>query len=360
MKIIFLTNSNIEKNGWSTIGLNLFKELQKNNEIRLFTSDKKSIFNFSKSSIIAERYLRSRIFIILDFIKILFFTLRFQPEIIHCNTEYFAPIALTLSRFFKVPYTVAVAGTYGITLPKQHKIYSRSFKYASALICLSNYTKNRMIEERIDGNKIVINPGYDSSLFKIDNAVRRENAISFIGNFKSRKGFDFLLKSICLVSNKIKLKIYFVGNIDKNSPDYLETKLVCKKNKIEIIFLKEVTNEKLVSIYQKVKLNILPSHSRPDFFEGFGLIHYEANACGTLTVGTKNSGNEDAINSKNGFLVKYGDVESLSKIILKSLTLDPYPKIDLAKIRNWEIVGKDHTKLFNELIAKDENKPNRS
>ena len=51
----------------------------------------------------------------------------FKPDIIHCNTEYFAPIAFLLSKYFKVPFTVSVAGTYGITLPKQYKIYSYSF-----------------------------------------------------------------------------------------------------------------------------------------------------------------------------------------------------------------------------------------
>ena len=169
-----------------------------------------------------------------------------------------------------------------------------------------------------------------------------------------------MLNAICVVSNKIKIKLYFIGNVDKNSPDYLEAKLVCKRNKIEIIFLEKITDEELVRIYQKVKLNILPSYSAPDNFEGFGLIHYEANACGTLTIGTKNSGNEDAIKGKNGFLIKHGDVKSLSEIILKSLTLDTYPQIDLTKIRNWETVGYDHINLFNELINNYENKPNRT
>ena len=35
---------------------------------------------------------------------------------------------MALSKFFKIPYTVAVAGTYGITLPKKYKTYSRSLK----------------------------------------------------------------------------------------------------------------------------------------------------------------------------------------------------------------------------------------
>ena len=349
MKIIFLTNSNIEKNGWSVLGKNIFNQLKLNNEIRLFTSDKKSIFNFSNQSIRAERYIRGRFFLIFDFFKVLFYTLKFKPDIVHCNTEYFAPIAFLISKFFKVPFTVSVAGTYGITLPKKYNIYSYSFKRASALICLSNYTKKRMEEEGEEGKKIVIKPGYDSTIFKIDKTKKRENSISFVGNFKPRKGFKFLLDAICYISDTIKIKLYFVGNVDENSPDYKEALSVCKRNQIEIIFLKQLSDEKLVDIYQKVKLNALPSYSDPDNFEGFGLIHYEANGCGALTIGTKNSGNEDAILGGNGFLVKHGDIESLSKIILKVLKLNSYPKIDLTKIRNWETVGNDYNKLFIKL-----------
>ncbi|MDA7569924.1 glycosyltransferase family 4 protein [Flavobacteriaceae bacterium] len=352
MKIIFLTNSNIEKNGWSVLGKNIYNQLKLNNEIRLFTSDKKSIFNFSNQSIRAERYTRGRFFLIFDFFKILFYTLKFKPDIVHCNTEYFAPIALLLSKFFKVPFTVSVAGTYGITLPKKYKIYSYSFKRAEALICLSNYTKKRMEEEGVEGKKVVIKPGYDSTIFKIDNTTKRENSISFVGNFKPRKGFKFLLDAICKISDEIKIKLYFIGDVDENSTDYMEALSVCKRNQIEINILKQISDEKLVDIYRKVKLNILPSYSVPDNFEGFGLIHYEAIACGTLTIGTKNSGNEDAIIGKNGFLIKYGDVESLSKTILKVLRLNSYPKIDLTKIRNWETVGKDYNKLFIKLKIK--------
>jgi glycosyltransferase involved in cell wall biosynthesis len=237
-------------------------------------------------------------------------------------------------------------------------MYSNSFKRASSLICLSNYTKKRMGEEGVEGKKIVIKPGYDNAIFKIDKTTKRENSISFVGNFKPRKGFKFLLNAICKISDEIKIKVYFIGNVDKNSSDYKEAISVCNKNQIKINFLEQISDEKLANIYQKVKLNILPSYSAPDNFEGFGLIHYEANGCGTLTIGTKNSGNEDAIIGKNGFLVKHGDVESLSKTILKVFGLNSYPKIDLTKIRNWEIVGNNYLSLFKELIIQNENKSN--
>ena len=187
-------------------------------------------------------------------IKIYFLTLRFKPDIIHCNTEYFAPIALLLSKYFKVPFTVSVAGTYGITLPKQYKMYSNSFKRASSLICLSNYTKKRMEEEGVEGKKIVIKPGYDNAIFKIDKTTKRENSISFVGNFKPRKGFKFLLNAICKISDEIKIKVYFIGNVDKNSSDYKEAISVCNKNQIKINFLEQISYEKLANIYQKVKL----------------------------------------------------------------------------------------------------------
>ena len=350
MNIIFLTNSNIQKNGWAVVGLNIYNQLIKRNQVDLFTSDKKSLLKISKNSLLHDYYVSNWVFLIFDFFKILISKNKLKPDLIHCNTEYYAPLAYLLSKFYKIPYTISVAGTYGITLPKKKSFYAYTFKKASRLICVSNFTKNRMDEEGILGNKVVINPGYDETIFFKEKNIIKENSISFVGNFKSRKGFDFLLKSLCKISNEIRLKIYFIGEIDIKSREFIKTKNECSKYNIEIEFLKKISDIELASIYRKVKLNILPSKSDPDFFEGFGLIHYESIACGTLTIGTSNSGNEDAIKGNNGFLVDFNDVETLSNIILRTLKQVSYPELDLNNIRKWSQVGEDYNKLFKELI----------
>ena len=52
------------------------------------------------------------------------------------------------------------------------------------------------------------------------------------------------------------------------------------------------------------------------------------------------------------------ELKNLSKTILKVFGLNSYPKIDLTKIRNWEIVGNNYLSLFKELIIQNENKSN--
>jgi glycosyltransferase involved in cell wall biosynthesis len=81
------------------------------------------------------------------------------------------------------------------------------------------------------------------------------------------------------------------------------------------------------------------------------LIFSKANACGTPTVGTFESGNEDAIQPGFGSLVRYGDVQALSRIIVEAMTLNPYPALDFDKIRTWGHVAEDYIRILNDVIA---------
>jgi glycosyltransferase involved in cell wall biosynthesis len=84
-------------------------------------------------------------------------------------------------------------------------------------------------------------------------------------------------------------------------------------------------------------------------FEGFGLVHVEANACGTLTIGTRNCGNEDAILEDNGLVVDYGDDNALSQGIIDALTIDPYPEIDHELIDDWSVVAERYMLLLDNI-----------
>ena len=76
------------------------------------------------------------------------------------------------------------------------------------------------------------------------------------------------------------------------------------------------------------------------------MIHAEANACGSLSIGTKHSGNEDAIGEGNGFLVEFGNVDELSNKIKEVLSYKEYPKIDQTKIVDWKDVSEKYYKVF--------------
>ncbi len=348
MKILALTSTNEPTDGWSSVGYNILKNLNEC-EIEIFSSEKKNKLGFGHNKLKSEMFNKFNIFVIIyDVINVLISSKK-KPNIIYCNVEYYAPVAMILSKIYRIPYTVTAHGTYGVILPLKYAIYKWAYKYANKLITVSDFTKKRMIEEKIHANYEIIYNGVDTNIFIPNIEIKKENIITFVGNLKARKGLSFLLESMVTV-NKVKpdIKVVIIGKIDFQSVKYFEVLKYIKDNALNVEFSGKVESSILVEYYQKSKLNVLPSMSSAFYFEGFGLIHLEANACGTLTIGTKNSGNESAIKN-NGFLVTYGDIEELSNIILDVFSLDNKTKVDINVLTSWFEVSKKYLKVFESL-----------
>ena len=174
---------------------------------------------------------------------------------------------------------------------------------AQKILAVSQYTKDKILRSKIKCDIKVINPGVNKKIYKPSNKYIKEKNIVFVGNEKKRKGLYYLLRA-CLEINPLLLdelllivKFKLQDSLIKNLINQIQS------NGIRIRILTNISNFELVRNYQKSKINILPSQNVNDNFEGFGLIHLEANACGTLTIGCCKSGNEDAIKEGYGFLV---------------------------------------------------------
>ena len=216
------------------------------------------------------------------------------------------------------------------------------------------FTKKKM-ELTIKANYQVVLNGVDKNKFTPSN-IKKEDIITFVGNLKRRKGLLFLLETITKVKTiRPDISVIVIGDIDVNHKDYTKISNYIKKNNLNIIFAGKVSEDQLIKFYQKAKLNILPSQTEPLYFEGFGLVHAEANACGTLTIGTLNSGNEDAISIDNGYLVHYGDTQELCNKILEVFTFDKYPTINYLSIQDWKDVGKNYENIFENLLRENKN-----
>jgi glycosyltransferase involved in cell wall biosynthesis len=141
-----------------------------------------------------------------------------------------------------------------------------------------------------------------------------------------------------------------VGNVDKQSPAFAEITERIAQLGLEVEFTGSLTHQELLQTYSEARLNALPSNSEGLHFEGFGLIHLEANACGTLTVGTLGSGNEDAIQDGFGSLVPYGNVSALARIISDSMSVDPYPRLPSERLRTWGDVARDYASILRNTL----------
>ena len=356
MRIMFLTTSENPTDGYTVVGHNLYKNLKRNTDvvIDVYTSQEGNKILPNRQRLKSIHVLRfGWLAIIYDLFYLYAITRKKKYDLIHCNVEHFAAAAMLLSRITSIPFTVTGHGTYAVLLPTKMRVFKEAFKRADCVFCVSNYTRDRMIEELILAETKVIHNGVDTDIFKPNLQVKKENIITFVGNLKKRKGFTFLLEALKNVNNvNSSFHLLVIGRVGTLSK---EVKNLISESGVDVKFTGAISLEELVRHYQKAKLNILASKSDPFYFEGFGLIHLEANACGTLTVGTEGSGNVEAILPGNGFVIKYGDVNRLSQIIEKTITNQNlkqiYPK--QMHLRTWKQVAEEYADCFRFIVQQN-------
>jgi glycosyltransferase involved in cell wall biosynthesis len=147
----------------------------------------------------------------------------------------------------------------------------------------------------------------------------KEKAFIFVGALKERKGVEYLINAFAQLAYEYNdVKLYFVAN-----PSDKYVRLIDKLNiNQKVIFTGKVSHSELLNYYSKSICHILPSMNTKYAFEGFGLVHLEANACGVPSIGSLGTANEEIIqDGYNGFLCPQGDINTLyarMKFILKS------------------------------------------
>lgn len=354
MNILFLTTSERPDNGYAVVGVNVCKGLaaQPDVSIDIHTSaDKRRLLpgRHSLKSVYVERL--GWLAILYDLACLLLTTRGRRYDLIHCNVEHFAAVAMLLARWWRVPFTVTAHGTYGVVLPRRMPVFRRAFEAAARLVCVSRYTESRVLAQGIRARTTVVPNGVDTSIFRPSSSVVKENRITFVGNLKRRKGFPFLLAALQRAKAQgAEFRLVVVGNVGVLTP---EVQASIDSSGVAVDFTGPVAVEQLVLEYQRAKLNVLPSLSEPLYFEGFGLIHLEAGACGTLTAGTRDSGNAEAIPPGNGYLVNYGDVEALADIVKSTMSQDEPHRLApaVSALRDWSEVSQDYGTLFRAVLA---------
>ncbi|MDI1259392.1 glycosyltransferase family 4 protein [Aquabacterium sp.] len=313
MNILFLTDKTRQTNGYAIVGENIRRTLENNFKCNVdcFSTDEYWRMRPGKTTLRSTLYENyGALAIAWDLLMLIWYGRGSKYDIIHCNVEHFAVVAWLYSRIHKIPYTLTAHGTYGVVLPKRYRLFAKAFREASRVIAVSAFTMRRMHEEGINANIEVIGNGVDKSKFYPDQSVLKRPQFLFIGNDKPRKGFSFLYDALCLIKKKgLKPELIIVGSF---GPTKSTVESHALKDGVNIRFAGKVSEKELLRLYQESILNILPSRSEPLYFEGYGLIHAEAIAAGTLTLGCRNSGNEEAIRPGNGWLIDHGDLEALS------------------------------------------------
>lgn len=230
------------------------------------------------------------------------------------------------------------------------------YRKSNYIICVSASTTQVVLRHYHVSQSIceIIPNGVDLNRFFPLSLKKIPNSLFFLGRLESRKGVDFLIKTIPMVKNRLMDIQLFIGG-DGKLKSYLEKFI--KKNNLgnNVHLLGTIDDSVLNDWYSKVSAVIIPS-----VFEGFGLTAIEAMACGTPVIATDGDALRDLIeDGVNGLLVQYNDVESLTDKILyllknkaeqSKLSLNGKKKVQT--VYNWSNISQDILRIYENVLGK--------
>lgn len=220
-----------------------------------------------------------------------------------------------------------IVSCYGIDVWKPLSILLQlSLRKSDVVTALSKFTCNSIaIEQNVDKNKIcIIPPALDPDFLEYANSADIQKPILPKGK---------IILTVCRldlteVLKGIEVVIDALPDILKSLPDVnyvivgdgeyrkrLEEIVKEKGLSTSVIFVGVKRDRELAAYYKYCDLFVMPSKK-----EGFGIVFLEAMVFGKPVIGGNHGGTPDIIsNGKNGYLVNYGDVNSLIKYILHIL-----------------------------------------
>lgn len=330
MKICILTNELSTKNGWGRYSVDLIENLKNSADLTIIIAkDGKNETDLKTIKILPPALAYKQ-----NYFLSFWYAWRLRKivkghDIIHSFIEPYSCIAYFLSKLTGKSYSITTHGSYGIfsfvNLPFYLRYFhKKSFQKARKIICVSNYTKKQLVKHDL-GNLVVINNGINFENFyksPIPSFEEREDLILSVGALKPRKGYHVSILAFAKVLQKFPDFRYLIVGDQSNKEYFEHLKNLTKELKIDgkVIFYESISHQELLSFYKRAKAFVLTSISENGYFEGFGLVYLEANACGLPVVGTKDCGAEDAIkDGKTGFLVSQKNSEEIAKAIIKIL-----------------------------------------
>ncbi len=213
----------------------------------------------------------------------------------------------------------------------------------------SLYAKRTFLEKGIPESKLIHIPyGVDLSEFgqipKKDNVFR----IVFVGRISLRKGVHYLLQAF----SELKLpnsELSLIGTINDEMKPFL------KKYEGSYKWLGHKPQKELYKYYSQGSVFVLSSID-----EGFGMVIFQAMACGLPAICTVNTGGPDLIeNDREGFIIPIRDVEALKEKILffydnpkECYKMGQNAKRKVQKGFTWNDYGKRMIREYKKILDK--------
>lgn len=267
-----------------------------------------------------------------------------RPDVVLCGSVVAAPAAWVLRQRFGVPYLVLVHGTDVVRGGRLHRWAVRWLLRRAARIASNSANTLRLLEkmglpaERVD----VIHPGVWAERFapaalapdraELPEAEGRRILLT-VGRLVRRKGVLPFVEHVmpALVSQVPEVLLVVVGDDPIHSlahSERLRGRIEQRVRELNlqdhVALLGEVSEKRLLGLFARADLFVLPCLDLPDDIEGFGIVFIEAGLAGTPSVATGVGGIPEAVeDGRTGILVAPGDHAAMLQVIRELLADEP-------------------------------------
>ena len=282
-----------------------------------------------------------------------------NTDAIHVLAEPYIPwIYFFLKIFQKKKFFITAHGTHAIRPLDRglwRFVYRKAYREADKIFCVSHYTESLLKSRVPEAKTVVVNNGVDETIGKVKMTDDKQEYILSIGAFKKRKGYEISLRAFAKVASDYPKKKYILSGSMGNQAYLTELKELVRKLHLheKVIFRFNVSMKELAGLYSNADFFVLTPVNVGGSFEGFGLVYLEAGFFGKPSIGTRNSGAEDAIEDEvTGLLVEQYDVDATADAMRKLFT-DQNLRVKLGKAsrlkslnQTWEITTKKYVEIY--------------
>lgn len=368
MHLGFITSDLSNNNGWATYSLNLIRAVRAQGiQTTVVASRNCPEVEFDVHRILPSVTPPERHTFAKSILQLYNVThLLADCDIIHATVEPFAILA-----DFMVgdrPFFVTAHGSY-INLPRMRKfpinrLYKRAFRQAE-IICVSHYTA-QVAHKLIPNVKThVINNGVDGSRFLNPPPLPQPKTSPTVitsGGIKPRKGTLPLVQAMAIVREQIPdVQCLVMGNPQLNTAYSQQVQETISRLGLEdtVHLMGFVDDDVMRAWFAEADVLALPSMNDGLWFEGFGLVVFEASAAGTAVIGTDQCGVADAIeHDVTGLIVSQDNLaEELPQAILDILKHPEKAKRmgDAGRIKaqaqTWDVVAQQVIERYKQSLV---------
>ncbi len=240
-------------------------------------------------------------------------------DVIHCHDWMTFTAGIKTKEFSGKPLILHVHTTEfdrscGGCNPYVYNIEAEGFSKADKIIAVSNYTKNKIIENYdVDENKIeVVHNAIEFNGGANNNKIhQRKKVVLYFGRISMHKGPDYFIRAAKKVTEYDKNIVFVMAGGGELLPEMVN--LACDLGiGDKLLFTGRLKDEEVKNIYNSADLYVMPSVSEP-----FGITVLEAASNRIPAIVSNNSGVKEVLN--NCFTADFWDTDEIANKVLSIL-----------------------------------------